>query len=172
MFAAIGLWRYAIYTALIAGFVGWVAYQKHAYDERRREEGAQPYKAAIEHSKQAARELLAIETAKVKTEVTERDARIKLIVGAYENDRKKREAAFDLERATHGRLFDRDAQCGNGSNRAQGLQTPNAGSPKAGSGGVELSERANELLWNLIRDTQTTIEQYRTCQAYARELSE
>lgn len=64
MFAALGLWRYAIYAALVAAFVGYVAYEKSAYDNRRRAEGAQPFKDAIEIQIREAKLVLASETAK------------------------------------------------------------------------------------------------------------
>jgi hypothetical protein len=64
VFAALGLWRFAIYAALIAAFVGYLAYEKGAYDDRRRVEGAAPYIAAIAAQKREAAILLQAETEK------------------------------------------------------------------------------------------------------------
>ena len=64
--ALLGPWKYLLYAALIAGAIGSVIYAKHSYDDRRREEGAAPYKIAIANQKQEASKLLASETAKAE----------------------------------------------------------------------------------------------------------
>lgn len=64
--ALLGPWKWLLYAALIAGAIGSVIYAKHSYDDRRREEGAEPYKVAIANQKQEAAKLLASETAKAE----------------------------------------------------------------------------------------------------------
>ena len=64
--ALLGPWKWLLYAALIAGAIGSVIYAKHSYDDRRREEGAEPFKAAIANQKQEAAKLLASETAKAE----------------------------------------------------------------------------------------------------------
>ena len=64
MFAFLGLWRYALYAALIAGAIAYVAHKKSEYNHNQQAIGAAPYIAAIENQKREAAALLASETAK------------------------------------------------------------------------------------------------------------
>lgn len=56
--------RYVLGGIAIAALIGFLAYSKHGYDERRRAEGAAPYIAAIEKQKVEAKALLDSEIAK------------------------------------------------------------------------------------------------------------
>lgn len=62
----LGPWKYLLYAAMIAAFIGGVVHEKHSYDDRRKEEGAAPYREAIEKQKREAELVLAAEIAKNK----------------------------------------------------------------------------------------------------------
>lgn len=67
----LGLWKYAIYAAVILAIVGSLAYAKHSYDAKQQEIGSQPWRdkynalvADVEKQKKEAAEVLKVETEK------------------------------------------------------------------------------------------------------------
>ena len=71
MFAALGLWRFAIYAAVALAIFGSLAYAKHSYDAKQQEIGAKPWRekhenlaSAVETQKHEAAILLQTETDK------------------------------------------------------------------------------------------------------------
>jgi hypothetical protein len=71
VFAALGLWRFAIYAAVALAIFGSLAYAKHSYDAKQQEIGAQPWRdkynalvADVEKQKKEAAEVLKVETEK------------------------------------------------------------------------------------------------------------
>lgn len=71
LLALLDPYRWLIYAALFASFIGFVAYQKHSYDVKQQEIGAQPWRdkynalvADVEKQKKEAAEVLKVETEK------------------------------------------------------------------------------------------------------------
>jgi hypothetical protein len=163
-------WKPIAIAVLIGVVFFGVKHAKSKYDAGQQEIGAKPYKDAIEHQKQEARELLAAETAKIKAVEKERDARIATLEREA-NERTKADSDFKRRVAATGRLRDSEARCGNGGSGPASTEAKVTGTPEGTGGGNELSETLSRLLKNLMVDTQTTIRQYEFCQAYAVELS-
>jgi hypothetical protein len=174
MFDFLGLWRFAIYAAVIASFAGAIYYAKGKYDAGQQEIGAAPYKIAIANQKQEAAEKLAAAIASVEAQVRERDGRIASIVEGYSDERIKSAADFDRRLVAAGRLRDPEApRCWGSSGSPPSGKTANAATTESASGGEGgfLSVRFDRLLKDLIRDTDALIAHDRLCVAYAREIS-
>jgi hypothetical protein len=67
----LGLWKYAIYAAIVLAIFGSLAYAKHSYDAKQQEIGAKPWRekyenlsSAVENQKREAAILLQTETDK------------------------------------------------------------------------------------------------------------
>lgn len=168
---ALTFWKPIAIVALIGVVFFGVRHAKSEYDLRQQEIGAAPYKIAIEHSKQEARELLAKETARTKAVETDRDERIAAIIKGFQDAKLKDDANFNRRLANAGRLRDVEARCGGSGSSPAGTETKTAGGVEATGGGVEFSATFDRLLKDLIRDTKATIRQYEFCQAYAVEVS-
>jgi len=161
-----------IAAVAVAGFV---SYWIHLYNDSIRAPLQQEINFltdSINANKARAARELAAETAKVQAAQDERDAEIAKLRGQYNAEKSKRDAEFDALRREHGRLRDAEAAgCGqSGGGEAGGKAETPPGTAGAG-GGNQLSQRLNDLLWDLIRDARKTIAQYEFCQAYAESVS-